>query len=155
MKDASDCIRVYPTCCSVCIFSMNYMYSIVTPSYWNYRLITAICFTVMILSFWTDMCGQNVQAQIRQQRLHCLQFWLHVQYSLVKPSCLNFRVTTANFLGVRIFRIFTVMSEFFRCLQYVLLKKERENIPSPPLQTDTTVDVWIVFLNALCIWNIR
>ena len=33
-------------------------------------------------------------------------FWVH--YSLVKPSCSNFRVITANFWGVRIFRIFTV-----------------------------------------------
>ena len=33
-------------------------------------------------------------------------FWVH--YCLVKPSCSNFRVITANFLGVRIFRIFTV-----------------------------------------------
>ena len=33
-------------------------------------------------------------------------FWVH--YSLVKPSCYIFRVITANFVGVRIFRIFTV-----------------------------------------------
>ena len=32
-----------------------------------------------------------------------------MHYSLVKPSCSNFRVITANFWGVRIFRIFTVM----------------------------------------------
>ena len=38
-------------------------------------------------------------------------FWMH--YSTVKPSCLNFRVITANFSGVRIFRIFTVIPDFF------------------------------------------
>ena len=34
-------------------------------------------------------------------------FWMH--YSTVKPSCLNFRVITANFSGVRIFRKFMVL----------------------------------------------
>ena len=38
-------------------------------------------------------------------------FWVH--YSSVKPSCSNFRVITANFLGVRIFRIFTVLTAMF------------------------------------------
>ena len=33
-------------------------------------------------------------------------FWTH--YSMVEPLCSNFRVITANFLGVRIFKIFTV-----------------------------------------------
>ena len=37
-------------------------------------------------------------------------FWVH--YSLVKPSCSNFRMITANFWGVRILRIFTVMWEW-------------------------------------------
>ena len=32
-----------------------------------------------------------------------------MHYSTVKPSCLNFRVITANFSGVRIFRFFMVM----------------------------------------------
>ena len=69
--------------------------------------------TVMILSFRTDRSGQIVQTQIRlqsDQGLHCLQFWLHLlsALSLAKPSCSNFRLITANFLGVRIFRIFTV-----------------------------------------------
>ena len=32
-----------------------------------------------------------------------------MQYSTVKPPCSNFRLITANFLGVRIFRIFTVL----------------------------------------------
>ena len=33
-------------------------------------------------------------------------FWMH--YSMVKPLCLNFRLTTPNILGVRKFRTFTV-----------------------------------------------
>ena len=33
-------------------------------------------------------------------------FWTH--YSMVKPLCSKFRVITADFLGVRIFRNFTV-----------------------------------------------
>ena len=33
---------------------------------------------------------------------------LWMQYSMVKPPCSNFRVITANFSGVWIFRIFTV-----------------------------------------------
>ena len=44
----------------------------------------------MILSFWTDRSGQTVQTQIR--------LLLEVRYSLVKPSCSNFRVIVANFL---------------------------------------------------------
>ena len=73
--------------------------------------------TIMILSFRTDRSGQTVQTQIRllleeqsDQGLHCLQFRLYllVHYSSVKPSCSNFRVIAANFLGFRIFKIFTV-----------------------------------------------
>ena len=71
----------------------------------------------MILNFQTDMPGQIVQTQIRLllgavwsgSTLFAISgciFWVH--YSSVKPSCSNFRVITANFLGVRIFRIFTV-----------------------------------------------
>ena len=61
--------------------------------------------TVMILRFWTNRPGQTVQTQIRllleeqsDQGLHCCNssciFW---HYSKVKPSCLTFRVITANF----------------------------------------------------------
>ena len=67
--------------------------------------------TVMILSFRTDRSWQTVQAQIRLLiRVYtvcnslCI-FWTH--YSTVKPLC-NFRVISANFWGVLIFRIFTV-----------------------------------------------
>ena len=68
----------------------------------------------MILSFQTDRSWQTVQTQISWSNLirvytvcnfGCI-VWVH--YSSVKPSCSNFRMTTANFLGVRIFRIFTV-----------------------------------------------
>ena len=73
--------------------------------------------TVIFLSFWTDRSWQTVQTQIRlllekqsDQGLHCLQFlcilWMH--YSEETPSCSTFRVITTNFLGVRIFRKFTV-----------------------------------------------
>ena len=51
--------------------------------------------TVMILSFPTDNSDNSV----------CI-FWTH--YSMIKPPFSNFRVITANFWGVRIFRIFTV-----------------------------------------------
>ena len=74
----------------------------------------------MFLSFWTDRSEQTVQNQIRllleegsDQKLHvhCLQFRLHLldALSTVKPSCLNFRMITANFSGVQIFRSFTVV----------------------------------------------
>ena len=70
--------------------------------------------TVMILSFRTDRSGQTVQTQITLLLIRvytvcnsgCI-FWVH--YSLVKPSCSNFRVITANVLGVRIFRNFTAV----------------------------------------------
>ena len=72
--------------------------------------------TVMILSFRTDRSGQTVQTQIRQsdQGLYFLQFRLHLLDALLysKASLFNFRVTTANFLGVRIFRSFTVNINF-------------------------------------------
>ena len=43
------------------------------------------------------------------QDLHCLQFHLHLLEALFmkKLCCSNFRVITANFSDVRIFRIFT------------------------------------------------
>ena len=86
----------------------------------NFNILTKqhiIVNTVTILSFRTDRSGQTVQTQIRllleeqsDQGIHCLQFQLHLLGTLLfgKPSCLNFRMITANFLGVQIFRIFTV-----------------------------------------------
>ena len=63
------------------------------------------------------MPGQTVQTQIRlllqeqsDQGLHCLQFvcifWTHC--SMVELHSSNFRVITTIFLGVQIFRKFTV-----------------------------------------------
>ena len=74
-------------------------------------------FTVIILSFRTDIPGQTVQTKIwllfeeqSDQGLHCLQFHLHLLEALQygKASCSNFRVITTNFSYVQIFRIFTV-----------------------------------------------
>ena len=80
---------------------------------------TLPCCTVMILSFRMDMPGQTVQTQIRllvsDQGLHCLPFCLHRldSYSMIEPNSSNFRVITTNFLGVRIFRKFTVQEEHY------------------------------------------
>ena len=75
----------------------------------------------MILSFQTDRSEQTVQTQIRllleeqsDQGLHCLPFCLHRLdfYSMVEPHSSNFRVITTKVLGVRIFRKFTVDTNF-------------------------------------------
>ena len=69
--------------------------------------------TVMILSFWTDMPWQTVQTQIRLLLIRVYTVchsvgivWAH--YYMVEPHSSNFRVITTIFLGVRIFRKFTV-----------------------------------------------
>ena len=70
-------------------------------------------FTAMILSFRTDRPGKTVQTQIRSSLIRvytvchsiCI-VWTH--YSMVEPHSSNFRVITTNFLGVRIFRKFTI-----------------------------------------------
>ena len=80
-------------------------------------IIETVWYTVMILNFRTDMPGQPVQTQIRllleeqsDQGLHCLLFRLHRLDSLLcGRDSSNFRVITTNFLGVRIFRKFTVI----------------------------------------------
>ena len=65
------------------------------------------------------MPGQTVQTQIRllleeqsDQGLHCLPIGLHRFDTLLYggANSSNFRVITINFLGVRIFRKFTVYS---------------------------------------------
>ena len=81
----------------------------------------------MILSFWTVMPGQTLQTQIRllqeeqsDQGLHCLPFRLHrldSHYSTVESHSSNFRLITTNFLGVRIFRKFTVVCFSFVCIK--------------------------------------
>ena len=71
----------------------------------------------MILSFRTDMPWQTVQTQIRLFLIRvytvchsvCI-IWTH--YSMVEPHSSNFRVITTNFLGVRIFRKFSVVSVY-------------------------------------------
>ena len=44
------------------------------------------------------------------QGLHCLPFRLHRLDSMVEPHSSNVRVITTSFLGVRIFRKFTVLT---------------------------------------------
>ena len=63
---------------------------------------------IRILSFRTDMPGQTVQTQIRVYTVcHSVCIvWTH--FSMVELHSSNFRVIT-NFLGVRIFRKFTVL----------------------------------------------
>ena len=58
--------------------------------------------TVIFLSFRTNRSGQTVQTVCHSV---CID-WTH--YSMVEPHSSNFRVITTNFLGVRIFRKFTV-----------------------------------------------
>ena len=61
--------------------------------------------------------------------------WTHC--SMVEPHSSNFRVITANFLGVRIFRKFTVVSRIsFQCRMYKLLERSntRKNIYSRSLR---------------------
>ena len=94
--------------------SQIFSYQTSTVIFSKWRILS----TVIFLSFRTDRSGQTVQTQIRLLlessliRVYavcnsgCI-FWVH--YSSIKPSCSNFRVITANFLGVRIFRIFTVV----------------------------------------------
>ena len=48
---------------------------------------------------WANSADPDQEQSV--QGLHCLlpaAFWVH--YSLIKPSCSNFRVITANFCGV-------------------------------------------------------
>ena len=66
----------------------------------------------MFLCFRTDRSGQTPREEQSDQVYtvcHSVHiFWTH--YSMVNPLCSNFRVITANFSGVRIFRVFTVFS---------------------------------------------
>ena len=71
----------------------------------------------MILSFRTDRSGQTVQTQSSVIRVYTVcnslcTFWTH--YSTVNPRCSNFRVITANFSGVRFFRIHSDYSARFQ-----------------------------------------
>ena len=90
-------------------------------------------YTVMILSFWTDMPRQTVQTQIRllleqsDQGLHCLPFRLHRldSFSIVELHSSNFRVIKTNFLGVRIFRKFTVYSKLNEYMELYMYQRSR------------------------------
>ena len=70
--------------------------------------------TVMILIFRTDRIGQTVQNQTRLSSLIrvftvCYSICVFLtKYATVWPFCLNFRLITAKFSGVRKFRNFTV-----------------------------------------------
>ena len=78
----------------------------------------------MILSFRTDMPRQTVQTQIRLLRSSLIRVytvchsvcivWTH--YSMVEPHSSNFRVITTIFLGVRIFRKFTVKLSLYKTI---------------------------------------
>ena len=104
--------------CWMCLF-----YGLTAQSTWHYSAGQLKLFlgrlrprpppplTVMILSFRTDRPGQTVQTQIRL-------LLEEEHYSSVKPSCTNFRVITANSLGVRIFRIFTVIGQPEQCTHF-------------------------------------
>ena len=78
------------------------------------------------------MPGQTVQTKIRllleeqsDQGLHCLPFRLHRLDSEPHSSKFYFRVITTNFLGVQIFRKFTVATNkrdsFQNCPALVIL----------------------------------
>ena len=60
-----------------------------------------------------DRSGQTVQTLVRLLLIkvytvcHSVNIFL-THYSTVKPLCSNFRVITANFSGVQIFRVFMV-----------------------------------------------
>ena len=71
--------------------------------------------TVMILSFQTGRSGQTADQTAPRGAVWSGSTLFAIQAASfgcitlkVKPSCSNFRVLTANFLGVRIFRIFMV-----------------------------------------------
>ena len=81
----------------------------------------------MFLNFQTDRSEQTVLTQIGLLSLSrvytvchyiCI-FWTY--YSMVRPPCSNFRVITANYLGVQIFRNFTVI-----CLVFFHLAVSRD-----------------------------
>ena len=65
---------------------------------------------VMILSFRTDRSANSADPDHTDQGQHCLQFRVHLLGALLfgKAILFNFRVITANVLGVQNFRIFTV-----------------------------------------------
>ena len=111
--------------------------------------------TVLILSFRTGMPGQTVQTQIRLLRVYtvchsvCI-VWTY--YSMVEPHSSNFRVITTNYLGVRIFRNFTVWTMvctdnwFFFCFSF-------PNFGFTPLQDFFTFQAEPIKLKAVDCWG--
>ena len=100
-------------------FESNHSDDLATLLFYAYKLLFDSTFsslplmsTVIFLSFRTDRSGQTVQTAPSLIRVYtvcnslCI-FWMH--YSKEMPSCSTFRVITTNFLGVRIFRKFTVV----------------------------------------------
>ena len=78
-------------------------------------------FQAVVLSFGTDMPGQTVQTQrsslIRVYTVcHSVCIIWTVYSMVVEPHSSNFRVITTNFLGVRIFRKFTLNNNRFGAL---------------------------------------
>ena len=59
---------------------------------------------------WTVYTQIRLLEEQSDQGLHCLPFRLHLLdiRSMVKPPCSNFRVITAIFSGVQMFRKFTI-----------------------------------------------
>ena len=80
--------------------------------YFNGKRVVWTCSTMMFLSFRTDSSGQTDQTAPSLIRVYtvcnslCI-IWTH--YTKVKPPCSNSSMITANFSGVRIYRIFTVV----------------------------------------------
>ena len=76
--------------------------------------------------FSADKFGQTVQTQIRLSSLVRVYTVCHsvcidwTRYSMAEPHISNFRVITTNFLGVQIFRKFTVV-EIYGASNNVLL----------------------------------
>ena len=68
---------------------------------------------------WANSTDPEEQSD---QGLHCLPFSLHCMDSLLEPHSSNFRVTTTNILGVRVFRKFTVAhAQVLKRVRYVAL----------------------------------
>ena len=78
----------------------------------------------MILSFWTDSSGQTMQTQrsslIWVYTVCCSICIVWMLYNVAKTTCSIFRVTTANFSGIRIFGNFMVISLLIAGCEYLV-----------------------------------
>ena len=78
----------------------------------------------MILSFWTHVWANSVDPDQTARRSSLIRvyavchsfctFWTHLY--IIKAPCSNFRMITAIFWGVWIFRIFMVISRMHACM---------------------------------------